>query len=168
MKNTLALALVLFASANLFQPKTANAGLLIGTFAGNAGGGTLIGLGFGAAAGVGNAFLNPKAHDDFYTLVALAIYTPILAVGGAVLDIDAVLPTESLVKEFKTRYPFLNNAEDLSALAVQAKTKLNSAVLSAPHSTSYFVSFAREEVQFLLQGSALSDAQLDQIASDLK
>ncbi len=87
------------------------------------------------------------------------------AAGIALLDADGSLPTSMLEKALGQEFPFIDNAEVVSNLAIQMKEQAkNTAIVDGKQ----IVRLDAATVKNILAPAFLSDAQVEQVAAKLQ
>lgn len=157
---TLAVVTSLFVSA----PK-AEAGVIVGLIAGDPGKGALIGGGIGLAIGVVTLI---SSGDELDAILNLVITLPVLTSLGTVLDVDSALTEDELAKAFQNKYAFIDNQESIMNLTKTVKAKFSNFAKNNPKMSSAYISVSYAEVKADLEASDLTNAQIEQIASDLE
>ena len=163
--STLAIASLLF-SALAFQPKKADAAIIIG-----------ISINAGDGSGGDDALISGAAGALIGTIVGTVVGAVAGLVSGnptlgletgacvLVLDVDGSLRRDSLERMFDTKYPFLDSEEAISNLVTVVQSKMPA---KFDAEKNYKVSLSEEETRKALSSVDLSDEQIAQIAKDLK
>ncbi len=167
MKKIIFSTLMLLSSINL-APQQAHAGFVIGTAMGvsNLDIPVVIGIVAGAVVG-GSIDASMTAAHGGNLVLGTFLGAAFGAVVGSVLDVDASLNTDGIAQALKTKYTFVNNAEAMTDLAAQIKSKFHTAAIANPTATSAMVRLTSAEVAQALSGTSITVEQFQQIASDL-
>ncbi len=160
MKKNWIVLFCLLSVIGLIQPKKSEAGLLIGTLAGNTSTGAIVGGSIGGAwfiAGTvtkdGPFTTSPHGFEwQFYTIffVAPAVLTTLL-------DIDAALPEGQIVEVLKKELYFIDNTELLQTIAAQTKQKAIEQLKA--QQDQVMISFSESEISQFLRDTDLSEEQ---------
>ncbi len=106
----------------------------------------------------------PDSLEGIFGMIFLPLTTGL----GALLDVDAALSKSELYVAFQKNYPFVDNHEALSNLAESVKEKFAKFAEANPAAKEAYITLSREEVASALETADITDAQFEQIASDLK
>lgn len=166
-KNTVQIFLVV--SVIGLSASKAEAGLLIGSAAGNPGKGAVIGASVGAAIFVGNWVAYESVSDPG---VVLGLYTafffsvPLMGV-LTLLDVDAHLSENSIALGLQKAFPQIDNFETIAKIARASKDKLALEARKHPESNVTFIRFSDMEITNLLADSDLGPSEFAQIREKL-
>ena len=168
MKKLLSGLLVLGTLSSFTAPK-AHAGLGVGIVTGAPATGTIIGASLGAAAAgyITLKFATETGNTGFGIFMGVVLGGP--AFGAlTLLDVDANLSRDHLTQFFQQQYPFIDSHEALSKLLDVVKGKISEAIQNSTGEKEVMVSLTYEEVAEALEMADLTNAQIEQIALDLK
>ena len=101
-------------------------------------------------------------------ITALFLHSGTVALVGAgllVLDADGSLSQDRMVQALSAKYPFVDNHEVIEQLATAIKVNAPSKIENGKR---YVVSVSQEEVNAILEGTDLTEDQMQKIADDLK
>ena len=168
-KKSLALSVALVAATAAITPRNADAAWMVG-YSNQEGGyddtvDTVSSVVFltcwvtALGAGITSAALNDGSIAGPWAAIAG------IAFGVGILEADGSIPTSGLEKALNHEFPFIDNAEVVSNLAIQMKEQAkNTAIVDGKQ----IVRLDAATVKNILAPAFLSDAQVEQVAAKLQ
>ncbi len=147
------------------QPKSANAGVVIGAIAGDVGQGTIIGLIVGGGVTFATlcvALSDPHGGEPWMAWGFAGV------IAGTLLDVDATLNSEELNQMLKTKFEFLNNPEDVNQLSSLIKKKILAQQSTLQLHQSATIVLSPDEISSALEGSNLTFEQFQFLVKELE
>jgi hypothetical protein len=165
----ISLVLMAVLGISLAATPRAQAGILIGAINGNVFQGMTVGALIGGSIGGALAITGEIVEgSEGLFIIILPVFIGGGAIAGVFLDVDAALPSDELAEGFKDAFPFIDNSEALTELALVTKAKIQTAVEAAPEAEQLMVQLNREEVTQALSAVDLSSKQLELVIEALK
>jgi hypothetical protein len=145
--------------------QTAQAGIVIGALSGDALRGAAIGAVLGGGVGTaltiqGAIQADPNSSE---VITMWAYLTAMGGIAGAVLDVDAALPTDELITGFKKAMPYIDNNECFEKLANLTKERFKIQLALTPDAEQVLVRLNRAELADALGSADISQEQFESV-----